>query len=79
MRLGCFGKTDQIAAIRSAGYDSAELDFCELTNMDENAFLSFYKEVSAKVADIVRHLVRYSVSMAFCLLLNRSDLPTQII
>lgn len=54
MRLGCFGKTDQIAAIRSAGYDSAELDFCELTNMDENAFLSFYKEASAKVADIVR-------------------------
>ena len=47
MRLGCFGKTDQIAAIRSAGYDSAELDFCELTNMDENAFLSFYKEASA--------------------------------
>ncbi len=36
MRLGCFGKTDQIAAIRSAGYDSAELDFCELTNMDES-------------------------------------------
>lgn len=42
-----FWKTDQIAAIRSAGYDSAELDFCELTNMDENAFLSFYKEASA--------------------------------
>lgn len=44
MRFGCFGNTSQVSMIRKAGFDSAELDFCELTNMDDSSFTSFYRE-----------------------------------
>lgn len=41
MKIGCFGTADQLALIENAGFDSAELDFCELVNMDETEYSSF--------------------------------------
>lgn len=44
MRFGCFGYSHQIPAILQAGFDSVEMDFCELTDMSELDYLAFYKE-----------------------------------
>jgi sugar phosphate isomerase/epimerase len=41
LKLGCFGKCDQLDLIKAAGYDSAELDFCELTDMSETEYGRF--------------------------------------
>ena len=43
MRLGCFGKIVQIDEIEKAGFDSAELDICELTALSEKEFEEFFK------------------------------------
>lgn len=44
MKLGCFGSCTQLSSIKNAGFDCAELDFCELTDMDETAYEKFYTE-----------------------------------
>lgn len=46
MRIGCFGSCDQLSVIKNAGFDCAELDFCELTDMNEVSFREFYKEAT---------------------------------
>ena len=35
MNYGCFGFSHQLSDIQAAGFDSAELDFCELTDMSD--------------------------------------------
>ena len=47
MKFGCFGFSHHLADIKKAGYDCAELDFCELTDMDDASFTKFYQEASA--------------------------------
>lgn len=47
MKYGCFGFSNQLADIQTAGFDSAELDFCELTDMSDSEFAKFCKEASA--------------------------------
>lgn len=44
MRIGCFGSCSQLPIIKSAGFDCAELDFCELTDMDETTYQVFRTE-----------------------------------
>lgn len=46
MRFGCFGSCGQLPLIRQAGFDSAELDFCELTAMDEITYAGFRREAA---------------------------------
>lgn len=47
MRFGCFGFSHQISLIQQAGFDSAELDFCELADMEASAFSSFLEKAAA--------------------------------
>ncbi len=47
MRYGCFGFSHQIDLIKAAGFDSVELDFCEITDMEEDAFQSFSEKAKA--------------------------------
>lgn len=47
MRYGCFGFTHQIDLIKEAGFDSVELDFCEITDMEEDAFQAFLEKAKA--------------------------------
>lgn len=47
MKLGCFGKTSQLEAIERAGFDSAELDICELIAMSEREFTDFCRKAEA--------------------------------
>lgn len=41
IRLGCFGTTAQLSEIERAGFDTIELDFCEITQMPEAEFSEF--------------------------------------
>lgn len=47
MKFGCFGFSRHLADIQAAGFDSAELDFCELTDMDDAGFTKFYREAAS--------------------------------
>lgn len=47
MKFGCFGTCRQLSLIKKAGFDSAELDFCELTAMDETTYAGFCQEASS--------------------------------
>ena len=47
MKLGCFGSSKDLVSIKKAGYDCAELDFCEITDMSDTQFTTFYKECTA--------------------------------
>lgn len=47
MNYGCFGFSHQLSDIQAAGFDSAELDFCELTDMSDKDFSRFYHTASA--------------------------------
>lgn len=47
MKYGCFGFSNQLTDIAAAGFDSAELDFCELTDMTNLEFTNFYKKASS--------------------------------
>lgn len=38
MKFGCFGKIRHIPLIEQAGFDAAELDFCEITALPEEDF-----------------------------------------
>ncbi|MDD2980121.1 MAG: sugar phosphate isomerase/epimerase [Hespellia sp.] len=44
MKLGCFGSCNQLDLIEEAGYDCAELDFCELADMDLDTYENFKKK-----------------------------------
>lgn len=44
MKLGCFGSCNQLDLIKQAGYDCAELDFCELADMDVKTYEEFKKK-----------------------------------
>lgn len=41
MKLGCFGKILDLEAIEKAGFDTAELDFCEIAALPEAAWEKF--------------------------------------
>ncbi|NLF28106.1 MAG: sugar phosphate isomerase/epimerase [Clostridiales bacterium] len=43
MRLGCFGFSGDLAAIRRAGFDFAELDLMELSRMTDGEFREFVR------------------------------------
>ncbi len=47
MKFGCFGFSRHLTEIQSAGFDSAELDFCELTDMDDADFSAFFREAAS--------------------------------
>lgn len=42
MKFGCFGFVNQLEDIASCGFDTAELDLCEITAMDSKSFSDFY-------------------------------------
>lgn len=46
MKFGCFGTVKQLEDIANAGFDSAELDFCEIAAMDDATFTSFADKAS---------------------------------
>ncbi len=47
MKFGCFGKCNQLDIIKEAGFDCAELDFCELTDMSEAEYKVFKEKALA--------------------------------
>lgn len=47
MKFGCFGSLRQLSLIQKAGFDSVELDFCELTRIDGTAYDGFCREAAA--------------------------------
>lgn len=46
MKFGCFGSLSQLPLIQEAGFDSAELNFCELTSLSDSDFESFRQSAS---------------------------------
>ena len=43
IRLGCFGTAAQLFAAERAGFDTIELDFCEIVKMPETEFAEFLR------------------------------------
>lgn len=48
MRLGCFGKIEQIEDIEQAGFQCAELDICEIVSLSDMAFEKLKVQVKKK-------------------------------
>ncbi|MCI8334695.1 MAG: sugar phosphate isomerase/epimerase [Lachnospiraceae bacterium] len=44
MKFGCFGFVNQLDDIVACGFDTAELDLCEIAAMDEKSFSKFYEK-----------------------------------
>ena len=44
MKFGCFGFINQLDDIAACGFDTAELDLCEIAAMDTKTFSKFYEK-----------------------------------